>query len=83
MSSAVYKSLVHSSNSVFPSGYHGIREVDECFILHVEVGVMWRKAKQGKEQVKDWIGGVLCQVFREVEGVTFDHNPNEGDLLKT
>lgn len=42
-------------------------------LFHVEVGVMWRKAKQGKEQVKDWIGGVLRQVFMEIEGVTFDH----------
>lgn len=42
-------------------------------LFHVEVGVVWRKAKQDKEQVKDWIGGVLCRVFREIEGVTFDH----------
>ena len=22
--------------------------------------------------MKDWIGGVLCRVFREIEGVTFE-----------
>ena len=42
-------------------------------LFRVEVGAGWRKAKQDKEQVKDWIEGVLCQVFREIEGVTFDH----------
>lgn len=42
-------------------------------LFHVEVGAVWRKAKQDKEQVKDWIECVLCRVFREIEGVTFDH----------
>lgn len=71
LSSAVYQSLVHSSNSVFSAGYHDIREVDKCLISCGKVGAMWRKVKQDKERVKDW--GVLCRVFREIEGVTFDH----------
>ena len=67
----MYKSSVHSSNSVFPSGYHGIREVDECFIS-CGGGSRVKKSKAGKVNYEFHL--ILTKEIEEVvvEKVAFE-----------